>query len=267
MDTRALQRRLTALGYSPGPIDGDFGEMTRSALKAFQRDKGLKVDGVAGPMTRAALMSATPPQTDGELIPSGKWQVFAPRAIVGMREALNRAAMAYEVNTPLRICHWLGQMHVESKGFTDLEEDLSYSAKRLTEVWPGRYPTLAAAQPYANNPRALANHTYGGRNGNALPDDGWQYRGSGPKQITGRANFDFVERVTGHPVVGNPDLLRTDLQVGADAAGAYFKHKGCAPFADADDVTGLTRRINGGLIGLSDRRAATMRAKRIWGLA
>ncbi len=70
-----------------------------------------------------------------------------------------------------------------------LEENLNYSAKRLTQVWPARFPTLAAAAPFANNPRKLANKVYGGRLGNTGPDDGWLYRGRGLAQITGKANY------------------------------------------------------------------------------
>ena len=270
MNTRALQQRLAALGYSPGAIDGKPGPKTTAAVKAFQRAHGLAADGIVGPRTERALQAAEardePPQRRDEPIPSDHWEAFAPRALPGMREALNRAALAYGVTTPLRVCHWLGQMFVESQGFTVLEENLSYSARRLMQVWPRRFPTLEAAQPYAQNPRALANKTYGGRMGNTGPDDGWRYRGRGPKQLTGHDNYAWAEGVTGHTIVANPDLVKTDLQVGADVAGAYFRDKGCAGYADRDDIAGLTEAINGGLIGLAERTTATNRAKRIWGV-
>lgn len=271
MDNKTAQRRLKAHGFDPGPVDGIWGDRSEEALKAFQRAKGLYADGVNGPITQAALNC--PPDTSpvaadpgGELIGAGFWKHFAPRALPGMREALNRAARTYGITTKLRLAHWLGQMHVESRGFTDVEEDLSYSAERLMAVWPSRFRTLASAQPYARNPRALANKTYGGRMGNDTADDGWRYRGRGPKQLTGEDNYRWAERITGHPIVSNPDLVATNLQVGADVAGAYFRDKGCARFADADDIEGLTRAINGGLIGLADRRTQTNRAKRLLGI-
>lgn len=84
----------------------------------------------------------------------------------------------------------LSESHHETGGMMQpLEENLNYSAKRLTQVWPSRFPTIAAAAPYANNPRKLANKVYGGRLGNTGPDDGWTFRGRGLAQITGKANY------------------------------------------------------------------------------
>lgn len=106
---------------------------------------------------------------------------FAPAAkhtmLSGLMQAWPQAEAAGMV-TPARICHFLAQCFVESRGFTDVEEDLSYSAKRLVQVWPKRFPTIESAAPYAHNPEALANKVYGGRMGNTDPGDGWKFRGA-----------------------------------------------------------------------------------------
>jgi len=122
---------------------------------------------------------------------------FAPAAKHTMLSGLMQAwpyAEAAGIVTPARICHFLAQCFVESSGFTDAEEDLSYSAKRLTQVWPKRFPTIESAQPYARNPEALANKVYGGRMGNTESGDGWKYRG-GLKQLTGKDNAPAAARL------------------------------------------------------------------------
>ena len=93
--------------------------------------------------------------------------------------------------------NFLAQVLHESGMLQRLEEGLSYSAERLTQVWPRRFPTLSSAMPYARNPRALANRVYGGRIGNSAPDEGWRYRGRGLIQITGRDNYALAEQLTG----------------------------------------------------------------------
>ena len=119
---------------------------------------------------------------------------------------LNGALNEFEINTPLREAAFLAQTAHESQNFTRLVENLNYSAKRLTQVWPKRFPTLDKAQPYANNPEKLANFTYANRNGNGseASGDGWKYRGRGFIQITGRANYkacsdglgaDFIDKI------------------------------------------------------------------------
>ncbi|MEY9829819.1 putative chitinase [Sinorhizobium fredii] len=192
---------------------------------------------------------------------------FAPAAkhtiLSGLMQAWPEAEAA-GITTPLRICHFLSQCFVESKGFTDLEEDLSYSAKRLCQVWPKRFPTIASAEPYARNPEALANKVYGGRMGNTEPGDGWRFRGKGPKQITGKDNHRECGEALGIDLVKDPDAL-FDPTIGARAAIWYWKQAGCNRFADRNDIRGVTEAINGGFNGLADRRAAFRKAVAIWG--
>lgn len=190
------------------------------------------------------------------LIDPAKFAAWAPKAVVGAREALEAAALKHGLTNRLVLAHWLGQNHHESAGFSRLEENLNYSAVRMTQVWPSRFPTVAAAQPFANNPQALANKVYGGRMGNTRPGDGWLFRGRGFKMITGADNY----RALGY--YDRPDALR-DVREAADASARFFVSAGGVALALADDINGLTRKINGGLIGLDDRKLQTARAKQV----
>ena len=161
---------------------------------------------------------------------------------------------AAEITTPLRLAHFLAQVATETGGLARLEEGLSYTAERLCAVWPTRFPTLAAAKPFARNPKALAEKVYGGRLGNVRPGDGWRYRGGGALQTTGRTNY----RAAGFEA--DPERLRTPGPALA-AALTYWVDHDCNALADADDVEALRRRVNGGTIGLSECRAYLAKAK------
>lgn len=166
-------------------------------------------------------------------------------------------------STPARWQHFFAQIAHESGGLTIREENLSYSAKRMTEVWPGRYPTVAAAAPYAKNPEALANHTYGGRMGNNKTGDGWRYRGRGLMQVTGKNEYRRIGRLIGVDLEGNPDLA-LDGSVAVKAAAAIFADYGCCAMADKGNIKGITKRINGGYTGLADRQNWLRKAKAAW---
>ena len=189
------------------------------------------------------------------------WKRILPAVAPGVRADLIAAFIAAdariaaaEITTPLRLAHFLAQVATETGGLARLEEGLSYSAERLCKVWPARFPTLAAAKPYARNPMALAEKVYGGRLGNGRPGDGWRYRGGGALQTTGRTNY----RAAGFET--DPDRLRTPGPALA-AALTYWADHDCNALADADDVEALRRRVNGGTIGLSECRAYLAKAK------
>jgi putative chitinase len=132
----------------------------------------------------------------------------------------------------------------------------------MTQVWPGRFPTIASAQPYARNPRALANKTYGGRMGNRPgTDDGYNYRGRGLIQITGRDGYRQVGRIAGLPLEENPELASSGEFL-LEVAGAFWQWKGLNPKADVDSVVAVTRLINGGTNGLADRKEWLAKARR-----
>lgn len=166
-------------------------------------------------------------------------------------------------STPRRWQHFFAQIAHESGGLTIREENLSYSAKRMTEVWPGRFPTIAAAAPYAKNPEALANKTYGGRMGNTSPGDGWRYRGRGLMQVTGRNEYRRIGKLIGLDLEADPDAA-LDGDTAVRAAAAIFADYGCCSLADKDAIQQITKRINGGQTGLSDRKAWLRKAKEMW---
>lgn len=162
------------------------------------------------------------------------------------------------IDTPLELQHFLTQVAVETGGFKAIEENLFYTAERLTAVWPSRFPTLASAKPFAKNPQKLANKVYGGRLGNRLPNDGWDFRGSSMIQTTGRDNF----RRAGYEK--NPDLLRQDAKEALKAALKFWVDNECGSFAKRDDIVGLRQRINGGTHGLDLARNYLKKAKTIF---
>lgn len=204
------------------------------------------------------------------LIPADRFAMFAPRATPGTREALETAAEAYKLRG-LVLAHWLGQMFVESAGFTTREENLNYAATSLIRMF-GRHRISEAdalkfgrTSQHPAHQNAIANIIYGGawgrKNlGNTEPGDGWRYRGGGDKQITGRANY----REAGHE--DDPETLRTDPVASAKAAANFFIRHGCAVPALKDDVPGVTKLVNGGSNGLAERIAATAKAKKVVGL-
>ena len=156
--------------------------------------------------------------------------------------------------------NFMGQVLHESGMLETLQENLSYSAQRLTQVWPRRFPTLASAQPFARNPRALANKVYGGRLGNTAPDDGWAYRGRGLIQITGRDNYRQMQHITGLPLLDEPDLL-LEQEPALRASIAWWEES--VPDELLGDVARVTRAVNGGTTGLDHRAMLTRRARAV----
>lgn len=133
-------------------------------------------------MNRSAFYSAARP-----LLFAGK---LTQAQVEGMEAIFNEWDKAGH-SDPRWLAYILATAHHETGArFAPVEENLNYSAKRLTQVWPTRFPTIAAAAPYANNPQKLANKVYGGRMGNTGPEDGWRYRGRSLVQITGKDNYD-----------------------------------------------------------------------------
>lgn len=204
------------------------------------------------------------------LIPAERFRTFAPKATPGTREALEAAAAAHGFSG-LVLAHWLGQMFVESAGFTTREENLNYSVDGLLKMFGRHRISEADARKFGRAPgrpahqNAIANIIYGGewgrKNlGNTQPGDGWRFRGGGEKQITGRANY----REAGHE--HDPDTLRTDPIASAKAAANFFVKHGCVVPALRDDVKGVTLKVNGGTNGLDARIAATAAAKKVVGL-
>lgn len=225
MDKKTVQYRLQAAGHYSGRIDGDFGSLSYGGLFSY-------AGGAASDLTRALGKAAA--------------GMFA----------------RYDLVTSLRLAHALARWAVETRGFRQMEEDLYYSAQRLTEVWPKRYPSTAVAAPYAKNPRALANHTYGGRLGNDRINDGWLYRGRGPTMLTGEDNYVIAHSMTGIDVVARPDLV-AEPDTGLLVACAYWQRRKINAAADRDDAAAVCILVQGGDEGLALQRTYLAKLKKV----
>lgn len=154
----------------------------------------------------------------------------------------------------LEVDDFLGQILHESHGLSQCCENLNYSPERLCQVWPTRFRTLADARPYARNPEALANKVYGGRMGNVEPGDGWRFRGRAPIQITGRDNYAMVGDLMGQDLTVMPELLEQP-RFALEACILWWEDR--IPDSMLGDPERVTKRVNGGLIGLADREQLT----------
>ena len=177
---------------------------------------------------------------------------------------LNQVFVKYDINTPKRQAAFIGQCAVESANFTRLQENLNYSAQRLTQVWPSRFPNISMAEPYANNPEKLADFVYAGRMGNLQDGDGWKFHGRGLIQLTGRENYANCGSGIGVDLIDNPDLLLTP-KYAVLSAGWFWNKKGLNALADTQEYGAMTRRINGGLTGLDERIAKITKALQVLG--
>ena len=173
---------------------------------------------------------------------------------------LAAAALRFGITSPRCQAMFLAQLAHES-GLVPQEENLSYRAARLCQVWPGRFPTLASAAPYAFNPQALGDRVYGGRMGNSATE-GYRNRGRGLIQLTGHDNLVRYGRLIGQDLIGNPDLLM-EYGVSAQAGGAFWQAHGLNAPAEAGYIRAVTMAINGGTQGLDDRERLYQRAFRV----
>lgn len=169
-------------------------------------------------------------------------------------EPLNKTFEKYEINTPTRQAAFIGQCGHESVSFKVLEENLNYSAKGLCATWPSRFPNLEFAAEYERKPERIANKVYGGRAdlGNTEEGDGWRFHGRGLIQLTGRTNYTVCGQALGQPFAEHPELV-LEPEWACLSAGWFWNKRGLNSLADAEDWTTITKRINGGTIGLDDR--------------
>ena len=172
---------------------------------------------------------------------------------------INKALAACDIRTPSQAAMWIAQCGHESGGFVRLVESLNYTPEGLAKTWPSRYAIDTVPNLLANkhgrsgnksaDQRAIANYVYGGRLGNDQPDDGWQYRGRGLIQVTGKANYLECGEYMCLPLVAHPELLE-DREAAALSTAWYWQTRG---LLDVSDVAEATKRINGGTNGLVDR--------------
>jgi putative chitinase len=186
-------------------------------------------------------------------------------------DAVANACAEFSISTPQRIAGFLSQCAHESGGFERLQENLNYSADGMAGIWPKRFAVLGPdgkpvkkdgknqpnkfALALHRKPEMIANVVYSNRMGNGPTEsgEGWKYRGRGLKQLTGKDNHRACSAGLGVDLVSNPDLLLEPVYAARSAAWFWSTNK-CNAFADAEDIEGLTRKINGGLIGIDDRK-------------
>ena len=173
-------------------------------------------------------------------------------------DALNETFVKFNITTPRQQAAFIGQCGHECGNFRILEENLNYKAATLMKLWAKRFPTLEIANSYANNPRKIANNVYSSRMGNRdeASGDGYRFRGRGCIQLTGQANYFHAGKALGVDFIMQPDLVATP-KYAALTAGWFWSTHNCNTLAEAGDWAGLTRKINGGTIGLAERIAHT----------
>jgi putative chitinase len=177
---------------------------------------------------------------------------------------LEETFVKYDISTPKRQAAFIGQCAHESGNFKTLEENLHYKAESLMKVWPSRFPDIDTANKFANNPEKIANKVYSGRMGNTEDGDGWKYHGRGLIQLTGKENYERCGLAIGIDLLSDPALL-LDPRYAALSAGWFWNKHGLNELAEQQEHGMITKRINGGTLGLDDRIAKTTKALSILG--
>lgn len=256
-DVKKLQEKLGVEAI------GTFGPKTEAAVKAWQKANGLKDDGIVGDATWSKLFGETKPETtvikEDVVIPSGgplnieKLKGHIPDVVLAQ---IPETAKKFNITNNLRLAHFLAQCGHESGGFKAVSENLNYSADGLKKIF-GKYFPGNLAESYARQPEKIAARVYGGRmgNGDETTKEGFKFRGRGYIQLTGKSNYTNFTKFIGEDCVSNPDLVATKYPL---ASAAFFFDSNklwgiCDKGADDATVTAVTKRVNGGTIGLADR--------------
>jgi putative chitinase len=258
-NVKKLQQKL---GLEP---IGNYGPKTEDAVKVFQSKNGLTADGIVGPTTWAKIMGEAPqtapvvskpsaPIAPVEGLKLDKLKGHIPDAVIAM---IPDTAAKFQINTPLRLAHFLAQCGHESGGFKATSENLNYSAKGLNGIFKKYFPTLDSALPYERKPEKIANKVYANRmaNGSEASGDGYKFRGRGYIQLTGKDNYTQFGKAIGEDMTVNPDAVSGKYAL--LSAAWFWSKNGLNNLSDggATDavVTTITKRVNGGTIGLADR--------------
>ena len=245
-DVKLLQEKLGLTA------DGDFGPGTEAKVKAWQTANGLTADGIVGDVTWSKMFAPK------KVVESGTLNLTAlkghiPDSVIAQ---IPDTAKKFGITTNLRLAHFLAQCGHESGGFKAVTENLNYSADGLVKIF-GKYFNSTTAAGYARNPEKIASKVYGGRmgNGDESTKDGFKFRGRGYIQLTGKSNYTNFAKFIGEDITSNPDLVATKYPL---ASAAFFFNSNklwaiCDKGADTATVTAVTKRVNGGTIGLADR--------------
>ena len=241
--------------------DGSFGPGTEAKVKAWQAANGLTADGVVGDGTWSKLFGSAPvaaPAAPAVAIPPSDFKLSAlkghvPDAVIAQ---IPDTAAKFGITNTLRLAHFLAQCGHESGGFKAVSENLNYSADGLKKIFPKYFPGNLN-ESYARQPEKIAARVYGGRmgNGDEASKDGFRFRGRGYIQLTGKANYTSFDKFVEDDILGNPDLVSTKYPL---ASAAWFFNNNklwtiCDQGATDAAVTAVTKRVNGGTIGLADR--------------
>lgn len=245
-------------------VIGKFGPKTEAAVKGWQSANGLTPDGIVGDATWAKMFApkqeapapiaqvAQAPTTNFKL---DKLKGHVPQAVI---DAIPDTASKFNISTPLRLAHFLAQCGHESKGFKAVQENLNYGAKGLLGIFSKYFKTIAQATAYERKPEKIANLVYANRMGNGPESsgEGWKYRGRGYIQLTGKENYKAFDATVPEDITANPDLVASKYAL---ASAAFFFKKNnlwsiCDKGSSPEVVTLVTKRVNGGTIGLADRQ-------------
>ena len=232
--------------------DGAFGHGTDKALKEWQAKNGLTADGIAGPAT-LAKMGVSLPTVEKETLKTEKLKGSVPDSVLN---EISVIADKFGIITNVRLAHFLAQCAHESGNFKAVSENLNYSKDGLMRVFPKYFPGTLA-ESYANQPEKIASRVYGSRmgNGDETTKEGFKFRGRGYIQLTGKQNYTIFSQFIGEDCVANPDLVATKYPLGS--AAFFFNNNGlwsiCDEGATDDVVMKVTKRVNGGHLGLEHR--------------
>jgi putative chitinase len=256
-DVKKLQEKLKLTA------DGSCGIKTEEAVKAWQKANGLKDDGIVGDGTWSKLFGVSIPVAavvkEDVVIPSGgplnleKLKGHIPDSVIAQ---IPETAKKFNITNNLRLAHFLSQCGHESGGFKAVSENLNYSADGLKKIF-GKYFPGNLNESYARQPEKIAARVYASRmgNGDETSKEGFKFRGRGYIQLTGKANYTNFTKFIGEDCIANPDLVATKYPL---ASAAFFFDSNklwsiCDKGADDATVTAVTKRVNGGTIGLPDR--------------
>ena len=251
-DVKKLQEKLGLVA------DGAFGPGTEAKVKAWQAANGLVADGVVGDGTWAKMFGSAPVAAAPVAIPASSFKLEAlrghiPDAVIAQ---IPDTAAKFGITNTLRLAHFLAQCGHESGGFKAVNENLNYSADGLKKIFPKYFPGNLN-ESYARQPEKIANKVYSSRmgNGDEASGDGYRYKGAGFIQLTGKSNYAAFDKFVDDDILANPNLVATKYPL---ASAAFFFDSNklwsiCDKGADDATVTAVTKRVNGGTIGLADR--------------
>jgi len=255
-DVKKLQAKLGTTA------DGSFGPGTEKLVKEWQSANGLTADGIVGDGTWSKMFPTTQPvqvvKEDVVIPTSSEFKLqnlkgHVPDAVIAQ---IPDTAKKFNITNPLRLAHFLAQCGHESGGFKAVSENLNYSADGLKKIF-GKYFPGNLNESYAKQPEKIASRVYGGRmgNGDESTGEGFKFSGRGYIQLTGKQNYTNFAKFIGEDTVSNPDLVATKYPL---ASAAFFFDSNklwsiCDKGADDATVTAVTKRVNGGILGLNDR--------------